>query len=89
MRDERDRLRNQRRSLDKETSITKHKYSQMYDNVFSNLRDDHGQPYDPNEYALQQNDEGELLLIPHNATFLKDEPKSKASRKRKHDRKER
>ena len=87
MRDERDRLRNQRRALNKESTVVKHKYSQLYEDTFRSLRDDDGRPYDPSEYALQQNEEGELLLVPHDATFINDEPKTKGSRKRKHDRK--
>ena len=88
MRQERDRLRAQRRGLDKEMATMKHKYSELRDDVFRSLVDDEGHPYDPNQYILQQNDDGELFLIPHNATTcIKDEPKSKGSRKRKHDRK--
>ncbi len=84
MRRERDRLRSQRRSADKELRDIRQNYDRMYLEVFHSLRDEDGQPYDPNEYTLQHTSDGNVFLVPRNGTTtFKKDTKEKAPRKRK------
>ena len=50
--------------------------------MFSSLRDDNGEPYDPTQYTLEQTSDGNVILIPTNGTVVNDHVE-KNSRKRK------
>nr|AAC40108.1 nuclear factor erythroid-related factor 1 [Mus musculus] len=42
----------------------KQKVQSLYQEVFGRLRDEHGRPYSPSQYALQYAGDGSVLLIP-------------------------
>ncbi|XP_062994609.1 endoplasmic reticulum membrane sensor NFE2L1 isoform X1 [Elgaria multicarinata webbii] len=42
----------------------KQKVQSLYQEVFGRLRDENGQPYSPNQYALQHASDGSVILIP-------------------------
>jgi len=46
-------LMQERGELTKERAETNDKVQQLYSQLLHTLRDDNGQPYDPNEYSLQ------------------------------------
>ncbi|XP_066521591.1 nuclear factor erythroid 2-related factor 2b isoform X2 [Hoplias malabaricus] len=43
---------------------TREKLSKLYAEVFSKLRDEHGNPYSPKEYKLQYSTDGRFFLLP-------------------------
>ncbi|XP_064594789.1 nuclear factor erythroid 2-related factor 2-like isoform X2 [Liolophura sinensis] len=64
----RDKLQHERYLIDKQTRDMKGRYNQLYQEVFQSLRDDHGQPYDPSEFSLQETSDGNVFLVPRNTT---------------------
>lgn len=78
---ERDRLRGQRRAAERELSSMRAAYGRLYDDVFRTLRDDAGQPYDPRRFALRNNGDGSVFLVP--SEHSDDPPKEAPKRKRK------
>ena len=54
----------------------------MYREVFDSLRDEHGHPYDPNEYTLQHTADGNVFLVPKNGTIDAEPTTSRASTSR-------
>ncbi|ESO94214.1 hypothetical protein LOTGIDRAFT_118868 [Lottia gigantea] len=77
----RDKLINERQLIDKQTREMKARFSQMYQEIFTSLRDEHGQPYDPNEYSLQQSSDGDVFLVPRNTSLGVDEHGKNKKRK--------
>ncbi|XP_070549630.1 endoplasmic reticulum membrane sensor NFE2L1-like isoform X2 [Ptychodera flava] len=67
MRAEKDRLRREQRMIDKETTEMKDRFQILYREVFESLRDESGEPYDPQEYSLQQSTDGNVFLVPNTA----------------------
>ncbi|XP_046570343.1 endoplasmic reticulum membrane sensor NFE2L1-like isoform X4 [Haliotis rubra] len=61
-----EKLVRERQQIDKQTREMKEKFSHMYQEIFHSLRDEHGRPYDPNEYSLQQSSDGNVFLVPRN-----------------------
>ncbi|XP_028845995.1 endoplasmic reticulum membrane sensor NFE2L1b isoform X2 [Denticeps clupeoides] len=59
----------------------KHKVQSLYQEVLSQLRDEHGRPCAPGQYALQYGADGSVLVIPRGATAA--EPARRADRKHK------
>ena len=51
--------------------------------VFSSLRDENGEPYDPIQYTLEQTSDGNVILIPTNGTSVVNDQRERNSRKRK------
>ena len=86
MRHEKQRLLRERETVEKQRDEFKNKLSTMYNEVFHSLRDDHGQPYDPNEYSLQQGADGNVFLVPRNGTQAR-EHEEKSTKKKKQTRK--
>ncbi|XP_053408693.1 endoplasmic reticulum membrane sensor NFE2L1-like isoform X2 [Mercenaria mercenaria] len=78
----RDKLMHERHMMEKQTREMKEKLGQLYSEIFHSLRDDHGQPYDPARYSLQQSSDGDVFLVPRNYTT-----EDEHSKKRKDERK--
>ena len=79
LRAEKDKLVRQRDMIDKETMEMRDRYTQLYNEIFQNLRDDSGDPVDPNEFTLQHMPDGTMFLVPRNGTSThKDEDRSSA-----------
>uniref|UniRef100_A0A8B9VUM2 Endoplasmic reticulum membrane sensor NFE2L1 n=1 Tax=Anas zonorhyncha TaxID=75864 RepID=A0A8B9VUM2_9AVES len=62
----------------------KQKVQNLYQEVFGRLRDENGQPYSPNQYALQYASDGSVILIPRS---LADQQARRQERKQKDRRK--
>ncbi|XP_063156856.1 endoplasmic reticulum membrane sensor NFE2L1 isoform X2 [Candoia aspera] len=62
----------------------KQKMQTLYQEVFGRLRDENGQPYSPNQYALQHASDGSVILIPRS---LADQQGRRQERKQKDRRK--
>ncbi|XP_077171353.1 endoplasmic reticulum membrane sensor NFE2L1 isoform X2 [Paroedura picta] len=62
----------------------KQKVQSLYQEVFGCLRDENGQPYSPNQYALQYASNGSMILIPRS---LADQQGRRQERKQKDRRK--
>uniref|UniRef100_A0A8D0HJW4 Endoplasmic reticulum membrane sensor NFE2L1 n=1 Tax=Sphenodon punctatus TaxID=8508 RepID=A0A8D0HJW4_SPHPU len=62
----------------------KQKVQNLYQEVFGRLRDENGQPYSPNQYALQYASDGSVILIPRT---LADQQARRQERKQKDRRK--
>ncbi|XP_060567437.1 endoplasmic reticulum membrane sensor NFE2L1-like isoform X1 [Ruditapes philippinarum] len=78
----RDKLLHERHMMDKQTREMKEKLGLLYSEIFHSLRDDHGQPYDPARFSLQQSNDGDVFLVPRNYTT-----EDEHSKKRKEERK--
>lgn len=76
----RDRLIHERHSIDKQTREMKDKFSSLYREIFQSLRDEHGRPYDPHLFSLQQSSDGNVFLVPRNISV--DELQSKNKKKK-------
>ncbi|XP_008061038.1 nuclear factor erythroid 2-related factor 3 [Carlito syrichta] len=57
-------LKKERAQCNKAINIMKQKLHDLYHDVFSRLRDDQGRPVNPNQYALQCNHDGSVLIVP-------------------------
>ncbi|XP_035829484.1 endoplasmic reticulum membrane sensor NFE2L1 isoform X2 [Aplysia californica] len=62
----RDRLVAERAQMERETRRMRDKFGQLYTHIFQSLRDERGEPYDPNLYSLQQSSDGNVFLVPRN-----------------------
>ena len=78
----RDKLRSERYMMDKQTREMKEQLSNLYSEIFHSLRDEHGRPYDPMRFSLQQSSDGDVFLVPRNYTGEND-----MNKQRKHERK--
>lgn len=58
----------------------KQKVQSLYQEVFTQLRDEEGRPYPPSEYSLQYGADGSVLIMPRNMT---DQQTRKADKKQK------
>ncbi|XP_071788241.1 endoplasmic reticulum membrane sensor NFE2L1-like isoform X2 [Asterias amurensis] len=68
LKDEKEKLVEERDQIDKDTSEMQSRYEQLYRDVFENMCDEHGDPVDPNEFTLQQMPDGSMFLVPRNGT---------------------
>ncbi|XP_048195609.1 nuclear factor erythroid 2-related factor 3 isoform X2 [Perognathus longimembris pacificus] len=57
-------LKRERTQCNKAIDIMKQKLQDLYHDVFSRLRDDHGRPVNPNQYTLQCSHDGAVLIVP-------------------------
>ncbi|NXX84771.1 NF2L3 factor, partial [Urocolius indicus] len=64
-------LQTQKESLKKEhsqcsmsISQIQQKLNNLYSDILSRLRDDHGRPVDPCQYVIHCNDDGSIFIIP-------------------------
>ncbi|KAL5010704.1 hypothetical protein ScPMuIL_013009 [Solemya velum] len=81
----RERLLQERYLIEKQAREMNDKYGQLYNEIFQSLRDEHGQPYDPHLYSLQQSSDGNVFLVPRNITM--EEQDSKMTKKHKNEKK--
>ncbi|KAK3105693.1 hypothetical protein FSP39_003608 [Pinctada imbricata] len=86
LKDQKDKLLAERHMIDKQTRDMKEKFSILYREIFQSLRDEHGRPYDPHHFSLQQSSDGNVFLVPRNLTA--DEQQAKINKKRKDEKKE-
>lgn len=75
----RDKLVHERQLMDKQTREMKEKLGLMYSEIFHSLRDEHGRPYDPSLFSLQQSSDGDVFLVPRNYTSEDEMNKKKKS----------
>ncbi|XP_072020508.1 endoplasmic reticulum membrane sensor NFE2L1-like [Amphiura filiformis] len=73
LRADKDKLVRERDMIDKETMEMRDRYTQLYNDIFQNLRDESGDPVDPNEFTLQQMPDGTMFLVPRNGTSTQKE----------------
>lgn len=86
MQSEKDQLLSEQQSMMAERQRLKDKFAQLYRHVFQTLRDPDGNPYSPYEYSLQQAADGNILLVPRNATNgMELDPSKGAKNKRRDD----
>lgn len=85
LREARNRLLLEGNMIDQKTREMKEKYKVYYQEVFASLRDEFGNPYDPQEYCLQQSGDGNVFLV--RKSFTAEEKSLNTNRKKKSDRK--
>jgi len=68
LRRQRDHLSHAKHGLDTQTSQLREKFARLQADLLRSLRDASGRPYDPNEYSLQRTTDGDIILVPRNAT---------------------
>lgn len=83
MRREKDQYTRQAFALERERNKIREKYNNLYRDVFRSLRDEHGRPYNPNEYTLQHTADGNVFLIPKSNGTSDDSDQHKDVKKRK------
>ncbi|KAL2104248.1 hypothetical protein ACEWY4_001116 [Coilia grayii] len=69
LRAQREHLARERLDYQRSMAIIKCRLSELYAKVFSQLRDEEGHPYSLDEYSLQQTNDGNVYLVPRNATL--------------------
>lgn len=62
---QREHLAQERLEFQRSLAFIKCRLTDLYAEVFSHLRDEDGQPYSIDEYALQQTPDGKIYLVPH------------------------
>ncbi|XP_031138798.1 transcription factor NF-E2 45 kDa subunit [Sander lucioperca] len=62
---QREHLAQERLEFQRSLGFIKCRLTGLYSEVFSHLRDENGQPYSIDEYALQQTPDGKIYLVPH------------------------
>ncbi|XP_045924042.1 endoplasmic reticulum membrane sensor NFE2L1b isoform X2 [Micropterus dolomieu] len=61
----------------------KQKMQSLYQEVFTQLRDEEGRPYPPNEYSLQYSADGSVLIMPRGVTTAEQNRKPEKKQKDK------
>ncbi|KAF6727212.1 Nuclear factor erythroid 2-related factor 1 [Oryzias melastigma] len=61
----------------------KHKMQSLYQEVFSQLRDEEGRPYPPSQYSLQYSADGSVLIMPRSVTAAEQNRKPEKKQKDK------
>ncbi|XP_056286003.1 endoplasmic reticulum membrane sensor NFE2L1b isoform X1 [Pseudoliparis swirei] len=61
----------------------KQKMQSLYQEVFTQLRDEEGRPYPPNEYSLQYSADGSVLIMPRGVTTAEQSRKPEKKQKDK------
>ncbi|KAG8442990.1 hypothetical protein GDO86_011709 [Hymenochirus boettgeri] len=61
---QREKLLKEQVQCSKSVSNMKQKLNDLYRDVFSKLRDEHGNPVNPSQYALHCNSDGSVLVVP-------------------------
>ncbi|XP_026093020.1 transcription factor NF-E2 45 kDa subunit [Carassius auratus] len=69
LRAQREHLTRERLEFQQNLAIIKCRLSDLYTQVFSQLRDEEGQPYSVDEYSLQQTNDGNIYLVPRNTAL--------------------
>ncbi|KAL1020868.1 hypothetical protein UPYG_G00005750 [Umbra pygmaea] len=65
---QRDHLARERMEFQRNLAIVKHRLTDLYREIFSQLRDENGHPYCTDEYSLQQTPDGNVYLVPRSDT---------------------
>lgn len=87
LRHERDKLLQEKRSLDQRSSSLKHKLGLLETELFRRLRNETGQDYDPRMFSVLQTDDGRVFIVPRADRHI-DESDTQNKRKRKPDKKD-
>lgn len=66
---QREHLSRERLEFQQNIAIIKCRLSDLYTQVFSQLRDEEGRPYSLDEYSLQQTNDGNVYLVPRNTVL--------------------
>uniref|UniRef100_H3AZB7 Nuclear factor, erythroid 2 n=1 Tax=Latimeria chalumnae TaxID=7897 RepID=H3AZB7_LATCH len=66
LRHKKEQLFKERCEYEKTLCIMKQKLTELYQEVFTVLKDEDGHPYSPDEYSLQQTTDGSVFLVPQN-----------------------
>jgi len=61
---QREHMAQQRLEVQHSLALVKCHLTDLYSNLFSCLKDEHGQPYSIDEYSLQQTPDGKVYLVP-------------------------
>ncbi|XP_050951927.1 transcription factor NF-E2 45 kDa subunit [Labeo rohita] len=69
LRAQREHLSRERLDFQQNLAIIKCRLSDLYTQVFSQLRDEEGHPYSVDEYSLQQTNDGNIYLVPRNTAL--------------------
>ncbi|XP_067228554.1 transcription factor NF-E2 45 kDa subunit [Chanodichthys erythropterus] len=69
LRAQREHLTRERLEFQQNLTIIKCRLSDLYTQVFSQLRDEEGHPYSVDEYSLQQTNDGNIYLVPRNTAL--------------------
>lgn len=62
---QREHLAQERLEFQRSLAFVKRRFTDLYAEVFSHLRDEDGQPYSTDDYSLQQTPDGKIYLVPH------------------------
>ncbi|MED6266658.1 hypothetical protein CHARACLAT_004268 [Characodon lateralis] len=62
---QREHLAQERLEFQRSLAFIKCRFTELYREVFSHLRDEDGQPYSIDEYSLQLTPDGSIYLVPH------------------------
>ncbi|XP_058533946.1 nuclear factor erythroid 2-related factor 3 [Ochotona princeps] len=57
-------LKSEQAQFNKAINVMKQKLCDVYRDIFNRLRDDQGRPVNPNQYVLQCNRDGSVLIVP-------------------------
>ncbi|XP_036389827.1 transcription factor NF-E2 45 kDa subunit [Megalops cyprinoides] len=68
LRARREHLAQERVEYQRSLALARCRLSDLYAEVFSKLRDEHGQPYSLEDYTLQQTNDGSVFLVPRNGS---------------------
>lgn len=66
---QKEHLTRERLEFQQNIAIIKCRLSDLYTQVFSQLRDEEGRPYSLDEYSLQQTNDGNIYLVPRNTVL--------------------
>lgn len=69
LKSQREHLTRERLEFQQNIAIIKCRLSDLYTKVFSQLRDEEGQPYSLDEYSLEQTNDGNIYLVPRNTAL--------------------
>ncbi|XP_029102250.1 transcription factor NF-E2 45 kDa subunit [Scleropages formosus] len=70
LRAQRDHLMREGAEYQRNLALVRHHLSDLYVEVFSQLRDEQGLPYSLDHYSLQQANDGSIFLVSHNTAEL-------------------
>lgn len=87
LKDARDSLLQERHTIDKEATELREKFADLYREIFQSLRDEHGHPYDPQRFSLQQSSDGNVFLVPRNNTHDDQRQGKQDKKSKKHEKK--
>ncbi|TRY96104.1 hypothetical protein DNTS_015575 [Danionella cerebrum] len=66
---QKEHLARERLEFQQNLALVRCRLSEIYTKVFSQLRDEDGNPYSVHEYSLQQTNDGNIYLVPHNTAL--------------------